>query len=127
MILEQSCGPLAVEIFPGNTAISTTILPRQRELSLAHAQRCCFLILEQSSGPLGVEMVPGKHCDFIRKIGKCTRAHSGACVEVLFPDYGKELWSTGSRNNSRKALRFQHLSCQETESSVFRIRRGEIS
>jgi hypothetical protein len=29
-------------------------------LSLAHAQRCSFLIMEHCCGPLAVEMVPGK-------------------------------------------------------------------
>jgi hypothetical protein len=56
--------PLAVEMVPGNTAISAPILPRERELSLAHAQRCSFLIKEKSCGPLAVEIIPGKHCDF---------------------------------------------------------------
>jgi hypothetical protein len=49
---------------PGNTAISSSILPREKEISLENAQRCRFLIMEQSCGPLPVGMVPGKHCDF---------------------------------------------------------------
>jgi hypothetical protein len=52
------------------------------------------------------------------------RAQSGACAEVQFPDYGTEIWSPGSRNCSRKALIFHHLSCQESENSVWRMRRG---
>jgi hypothetical protein len=40
-------------------AISAPILPKERELSLAHAQRCSFLIIEQCCGPLAVEMIPG--------------------------------------------------------------------
>jgi hypothetical protein len=48
---KQCSGPLAVEIVPGNTGISAPILPTERELSLAHAQRCNFLIMEQSCGP----------------------------------------------------------------------------
>jgi hypothetical protein len=59
LIMEQCCGPLAVEIIPGNTAISAPILPREREFSLAHAQRFSFLIMEQRSGPLAVEIIPG--------------------------------------------------------------------
>jgi hypothetical protein len=31
---------------------------------------------------------------------------------VQFPDYGTVLWSTVSRNISRKAMRFQHISSQ---------------
>jgi hypothetical protein len=36
LIMKQCCGPVAAEIFPGNTANSAPILPRERELSLAH-------------------------------------------------------------------------------------------
>jgi hypothetical protein len=62
--MEQYCDPLSVEIFLANTGISAPILPIERELYLAHAQRCIFLIMEQFSGPLAVEIIPGKHCDF---------------------------------------------------------------
>jgi hypothetical protein len=86
-----------------------------------------FLIMEQSCGPLAVEMIPGKNCDISTNLAKRASAQSGACAELQFPDYGTELWSTGSRNGSKKALRFQHLSCQESESSIWRIRRGEVS
>jgi hypothetical protein len=84
----------------------------------SHAQRYGFLIMEQCSGPLAVEIIPGKHCDFISYLAKRARAQSGACAELQFPDNGTEMWSPGSRNGSRKALRFQQLSCQESESSV---------
>jgi hypothetical protein len=86
LIMEQCCGPLAVEIIPGNTAISATNLQRERELSLAHAQRSSFLIKEQCCGPLAVEIIPGKHFDFITYLAKRARAQSGACAEVQFPD-----------------------------------------
>jgi hypothetical protein len=124
LIMEQCCGPLAVEIFPGEqecTAISAPILPRVRELSLAHAQMCIFLIMEQSCGPLSVVMIPGKHCDFSTYLAKRAGAQSGAYSEEQFPDYGTELCSLGIRNGSRKALRFQQLSCQVSENSVWRI------
>jgi hypothetical protein len=91
---------------PGNTVISAHILPRERELSLEHDQRCSFLNMEQSSGPLSVEFVPGKHCDFSNNLAKRTRAQSGASAEVQFPDYGTVLWSPGSRNISRKHCDF---------------------
>jgi hypothetical protein len=125
--IEQCCGPLAVEIVPGNTAISAHILPRERELSLAHGQRCSFLIMEQCCGPLAVEMIPGKHCDLSTYLTKRARAQSGACADVQFPDYGTVMWSPGSRNCSKKALQFQDLSCQESESSVWRKRIGALS
>jgi hypothetical protein len=59
--------------------------------------------MEQSCGPLAVDMVRGKHCDFSTYLAKRARAQSGSCAEVEFPDYGKVLWSPGSRNCSRKA------------------------
>jgi hypothetical protein len=49
--------------------------------------------MEQCCGPLGVESFPGKHCDFSTYLAKSARAHSGACSEVKFPNYGTELWS----------------------------------
>jgi hypothetical protein len=70
----------------GNTAISAPNLPRERELSLAHVQRCSFLIMEQCCSPLAVEIFPGKHCDFNIYLAKRTRAQSGACAEVQIPD-----------------------------------------
>jgi hypothetical protein len=127
LFMEQSCGPLAVEMVPGNTAISAPILPRERELSLAHAQRSSFLIMEQFCGPLALEMIPGKHCQFFTYLAKRARDQSGAFAEVQFPDYGTVLWSRSSRKYSRKTLRFQQITYQESESSVWRIRRGAVS
>jgi hypothetical protein len=46
--MENCLGHLAVEIVPGKqetTTISAPILPRERELSLAHAQSCSFMII----------------------------------------------------------------------------------
>jgi hypothetical protein len=67
-----------------NTAISSPVLPRERELRLAHAQRCSFLIMEECCGPLGVEIIPGKHSDFSTYLTKRAIALSGACAEVKF-------------------------------------------
>jgi hypothetical protein len=127
VIIVQSSGPLAVEIVPGNTATSAPSLPREPQLSLEHAQRCSFLIMEQSCGPMALEIVPEKHCDFSSYLAKRAKTHSGACAEVQFPDYGTVLWFPGFRNFSRKTLRFQHLSHQESESSVWRMRSGAVS
>jgi hypothetical protein len=71
-----------------------------------------FLNIEQKCGPLAVEMVPGKHCDFSTYLAKRSRAQSGACAEVQFPDYGTVLLSPGSRNCSRETLRLQLLCCK---------------
>jgi hypothetical protein len=128
--MERSCGPLALEIVPGkqeSTAISAPILPRERELRLALAQRCSFLIMEQCCGPLAVEMIPGKHCDFSNYLIKRARAQSGACAEVQIPVYGAEMWSPDSRNFSRKALLFQHQSCKERKCLFWRMRRVAFS
>jgi hypothetical protein len=38
---------LSGEMVPGITTISAPILPRKREINLAHSQRCSFLIMEQ--------------------------------------------------------------------------------
>jgi hypothetical protein len=92
------------KLFQEFTAISEPILPRVREVSLAHAQRCSFLIMKQSCIPLAVEMVLGKHRNFSTYLAKRTSVQSGACAEVQIPDYGTEMWSPGSRNVSRKAL-----------------------
>jgi hypothetical protein len=94
--MEQCCGPLAVEFVPGkqeNSAISAPILPRGRELSLAHAQRGNFLITEQCYGPLAVEMFPVNHYDFSTNLAQRARTKYGSCADVQFHDYGTVLWS----------------------------------
>jgi hypothetical protein len=60
--------------------------------------------MKQSFGFLAVEMFPEEHCDFSTYLAKRAIAHSGACAEVQFPDYGTELWTPGNRNISMKAL-----------------------
>jgi hypothetical protein len=92
---------MAVEMVPGkqeSTAISASILPRERELSLSHAQKCIFLIMEQCFGPLAVEIVQGKHSHFSTNLAKRGRAQSDVCAEVQFPDYRTVLWVPDSRN-----------------------------
>jgi hypothetical protein len=125
--MEQSFGPLAVEMDPGDTAISAPILPRERELSLEHAQRCSFLIMKQNCEFLPIEIVSEEHCEFSSYLAKRAIAQSGTCAEVQFSDYGTELWSTCNKIISKKSLRFQHLPCQESDSSVWRMRRIAVS
>jgi hypothetical protein len=107
--------------------ISALILSREAELSVEHAQRCRCLIMEHTCGPLAIEIVPGEHCNFSTYLAKRARTQSGACAEVQFPDYGTVLWCPGFRNCSKKALGFQHLSYQESESLVWSMRRGAVS
>jgi hypothetical protein len=78
--------------FPGIPAISASILPRERELTLAHVQRCSFLTMEEFCGPLVVGIVPEKHCDFSTYLAKRARAQPGACAEVQRPGEGSVLW-----------------------------------
>jgi hypothetical protein len=92
--MEHCCGHLAVEMVPGKqeiSAITAPNLPRERELSLAHEQRCIFLFKEQISGPLAVENIPGNYCDFSTYLAKRAGAHSGACAGVQFSDYLTEM------------------------------------
>jgi hypothetical protein len=127
LFMEQSCVPLAVEIVKGKHCDFRNNLAKRARAQSGVCARCSFLIMEQSCGPFSVEIVPRKHCYFSTYLAKTARAQAGACAEVLFPDYGIVLWSPVSRNYSRKALRFQHLTCQESESSVWRMRRGAFS
>jgi hypothetical protein len=65
---------------------------QEREVSLAHAQSCSFLIIEQCCGLLAVEIFPGKHCDFSTYLANSARAQSEAFAEVQFHYYGTVLW-----------------------------------
>jgi hypothetical protein len=69
-----------------NTEISALILPRERELSLAHVQSGSFLIMEQCCGPMLVEIIPGNISDFSTYIAKRTRAqfeHAQRCSFLI--------------------------------------------
>jgi hypothetical protein len=85
--------------------------------------------MEQCFGHLRVEIFPEKHCDFSTYLAKSARAKSGAFGEWEFEVYGQELWSQCGRMGSRetKSLQLHHLSYQESESSVSRMRRGAVS
>jgi hypothetical protein len=125
--MEQCFGPLAVEIISGkNCDFSTYLAKRTRAQSSACAE-VQFPDYGTELWSFSVEFIPGKHCDFSTYLAKRGRALSRACAEVQFHDYETDLWYFGCRKYSRKALRFQLLSCQETVSSVFRMRRGAIS
>jgi hypothetical protein len=75
--------------------------------------------MEQCCGPLAVEIFPGKHCYFNTYHAKRARALSGACVEVQFPDYGTELKSPGSRNDSRKHSDFSTYLAKSPRAQPF--------
>jgi hypothetical protein len=127
LIMEQSCGPLAVETIPGKHCDFRTYLTKR-----ARAQSgACTEVKFPYYGTLLWSPVSSicsrKHCDFSTYLAKRARAQSGACAEMHFPDYGTALWSPGSRKCSRKALRFQQLPYQGNESSVCRMSRGAVS
>jgi hypothetical protein len=87
--MEQCCGALAVEIFPGEqecTTISAPILPRVMELTLAYAEMCSFLIMEECCGPRAEEIIPGKNCDYSIYLAKSARAlseHAQRCSYLI--------------------------------------------
>jgi hypothetical protein len=125
----QSSGPLAVEMFQEITVISAPILQRERELSLAHAQRCIFLIMEQCSGPLPLEMVPVEQertaisAPNLPRERKLVLAHAQRCSFLIMEQCCGPLTVeivAGKRP-------FQPLSYQECEISFWRMRRGAIS
>jgi hypothetical protein len=96
--MEQSCGPLSVEIVPGKHCDFSTYLAKTARAQVSHSHSCNFLIMEQCCGHLAVEIIPGKHYDFSTYLTKRARAQCGECAEVQFPDYGTVLWSPRSRN-----------------------------
>jgi hypothetical protein len=130
LVMEHCIVILSVEIVPGkqvSTAISATSLPRERELCLAHAHWCSFLITLKCCGPQAVELVPEStalSAPILPREREISLEHAQRCIFLIIV---QRLWSPCSRNGSRKALRFQHLSCQESESSVWRIRGCAVS
>jgi hypothetical protein len=127
LIMEQSCGPLAVGIVPGKLRNFSTYLAMRARAQSGACAEVQFIVNGRVLWYPGCRNNSRKHCDFSTYLAKRARAQSGACAEVQFPDYGTVLWSPDSRNGSRKALRFQHLSCQERESAVWHMRRGVVS
>jgi hypothetical protein len=128
--MEQSCGPLAVEFIPGKHCDFSTYLAKRARTQFgacADVQFPDYITVLWSPGSRNGSRKAGKHCDFSTYLTMRARTQFGACAEVHFPDYGTALWASGSRNDSRKTLRFQHQSCQEGESSVWRMRRSVVS
>jgi hypothetical protein len=125
--MEHSCGPLAAEIVPGKHCDFSTYLDKRARAQFVACAEVQFPDYGTVLWSLGSSNGSRKHCDFSTYLAKRARDLSGACAEVQFPDYATVLWSPFSRNSSKKELRFQQISCQESESSVWRMRRGEIS
>jgi hypothetical protein len=89
--MEQSCGPLVVEIFPGKHCDFNTYLANRAR---AQAGACAEVPFPDYGTVLwssGSRNGSRKHCDFSTYLAKRARAQSGACAEVQFPDYGTEL------------------------------------
>jgi hypothetical protein len=130
LIMEQCCGPLSVEIVSGkHIDFSTYLAKRVRAQigALAEVKFPDYGTVLWSPGSRNCSRKAENQFDFNTYFTKSARAQFGACAEVQLHDYGTVLWAPGSRNNSRKELRFQHLSCLESESSVWRMRRGAVS
>jgi hypothetical protein len=125
--MEQSCGPLAVEIVPGKHCDFSNYLDKRAKAQFGACAELKFPDYGTVLWSPGSRNDSRKHCDFSTYLAKRARDQSGALAEVQFPDYGTVLWSPGSRNYSRKSQRFHHLSYQESESSVWRMRRGAVS
>jgi hypothetical protein len=127
LIMEQRCGPLAVEIVPGKHCDFSTYIDKRARAQFGECAEVHFPDYGTVIWSLVSRNCSRKHCNFRTYLTKRARDRSGACAEVQSPDYGTVLWSPGSRNDSSKALRFQHLSGQESESSISRMCRGAIS
>jgi hypothetical protein len=127
LIMEQCCGFLSVEIIPGNHCDFSTYLTKRAKTQSDVCAEVHFPNYGTVLWSRDSRNCSRKHCDFSNYLAKRARAQSVAWAEVQLLDYGTELWSPGSRNNSRRTLRFQHLSCQESESSVWRMRRCAVS
>jgi hypothetical protein len=127
--MKQCCGIMEVEIIPGNHCDFSTYLAQRARTQSGACAEVNFSVYETvlwSPGSRNCSRKAGKHCDFSTYLTKRARAQFGACAEVHFPEYGTVPWALVSRKDSRKALRFHHLSCQDSESSVWRMRRGVV-
>jgi hypothetical protein len=127
LIMEQNSIPLAVEMISGKHCDFSTYLAKRARAQFGACAKVNFPDYGTVLWYPGRRNCSRKDCDFSIYIAKRARDQSGACAEVQFPDYRTELWSPGSRNGSREAQRFQHISCQESVSSVWSTRRGAVS
>jgi hypothetical protein len=93
--MEQSCGPLSVEIFPGKHCDFRTYLAKRGR---AHSGACAegqspdYGTMLWSPGCRNFSRKAAKHCDFNNYLTKRARALFGACAVVQFPDYGTVQW-----------------------------------
>jgi hypothetical protein len=91
--MEQSCGPLAVEMIPGKHCdFSKYLAKRPRAQSFASAE-VEFPNYGTVLWAAGSRNDSRKHRDFSTYLTKRARIQFGACAEVQFPDYGTVLWS----------------------------------
>jgi hypothetical protein len=125
--MEQSSGPLAVGMVPGKHCDFSTYLAKKAGVQSGACAELHFPDYGTVLWSPGSRNFFWKHCVFGTYLAKRARDQYYTCAEVKFPDYGTVFWAPGIRNYSRKALRFQHLSCQESESSFWRMRRDVVS
>jgi hypothetical protein len=62
--MEQCCGLLAIEIFPGKHYDFSTYLTKRARAQSGACAELQFPDYGTDLWPLAVELFPGKHCDF---------------------------------------------------------------
>jgi hypothetical protein len=84
--MEQSCGPLTLEIFPGKHCGFSTYLAKRAGTQSGACAVEKFPDYGTVLWPLGSRIFSRIHCDFSIYLAKRARDQSGACAEVQFPD-----------------------------------------
>jgi hypothetical protein len=125
--MEQCCGPLEVEIFPGKHCDFSTYLEKRARAQSDACADVQFPDYGTELWSLAVEMIPGNHCYFITNLAKRARVQSGACAEVKFPDYGMRSGPLAVEMVPEKHCNFSNFLGKEGESSVWRMRRSAVS
>jgi hypothetical protein len=89
--MEQSCGPLEVEIFPEEHCDFSTYLAKRAGAQSGACAEVQFPDYGTVLWSPGSRIYFGKHGVFSKSLAKRARTQSGACAEVQFPDYGTVL------------------------------------
>jgi hypothetical protein len=89
--MEQSCVPLAVEIFPGKHCDFSTYLAKRARAQCGACAEVQFTDYGTVQWSHGSRNGSRKHCDFSTYVPKGARDQSGTCAQVQFPDYGTML------------------------------------
>jgi hypothetical protein len=96
--MEQSCGPLEVEMVPGKHCDFSTYLAKRARAQTGACAEVKFPdygTMLWSPGSRNFSRKVENHCDFSTYLTKRAKSQFGACAEVHFPDYGTVLWAPG--------------------------------